>query len=622
MAATARLRDAFDANESDAENDVLDHLRSRVIGNDFDHIAGLVTRMRYLLHHWIETGSPEGVPTPRLMERDGLKLKAADFQGLQPSVIIGNPPFNPAMTAAKFLKTSVRLLRPGGFLGMVMPASFLRGRRDESPAGRLELLKNCELLDVWEMPQGTVGIASRHSPCVVIARKIRCHDRRSLPAMFKVAQSGQDEAVAAFRDHLRATWVFAADTLPAMKLHWRDDPYQVSRSKRNSLCRIIASPIDAVWRSAESSCTLGDICAEHIVPGIWARGEESVFTSGTRQPKGFEPYFQLQGRLLPFFLERTDWVDAKNVRGLFVNPETARWKKKDSWDLFRGSKVIVTACTNRNAKTQSVASLDELGMFPEDSFRCIGLSQQAGGSKALMKIKSSASDRRILLWLTAILNSAFGQAWIAVTSSPRGLTNEALESLPLPGSYDARIPELVEATRSVGRPSNFDEPTLWSQWSNRQPSHPGTDFATIAGQLNCLVFRSYGLSKDDFVQVARYLESMTNPWVNGDAEAHVIAHSERRIRGTVVSVDTGTQHVTLKLSRYSSNPLTIPIPHDFPGWALASGSEFTCLAPRDNRDPQSVMKNPWLLRDFRALPYAYLSAPQLEKVVLQEPPGE
>lgn len=82
------------------------------------------------------------------------------------------------------------------------------------------------------------------------------------------------------------------------------------------------------------------------------------------------------------------------------------------------------------------------------------------------------------------------------------------------------------------------------------------------------------------------------------------------------------QQITMKLPRYSGSPLTIPIPHDFPGWALTDGSEFTCLAPRNDRDTQSVMSNPWLLRDFRPLPYAYLAAPQLEEMVLQESPGE
>lgn len=620
MAATARLRDAFDANEPGAEDDVFKHLSSRVIGNDMDTIARLVTRMRYLLHHWIETGTPDGVPTPRLLEGDGLELKPADLGNCQPTVIVGNPPFNPATTAAKFLRQAVDLLEPGGFLGMVMPASFLRGRRDEGPDARFQLLEECELLDVWEMPQGTVGIAARHSPCVVIARKIRYRDRR-LPAVFKVAQSGKDEAVAAFRDHLRATWVFAAEALPATNRHWRDDPYRVSKANPRSLCRIVASPVDAIWRSAESSCTLGDVCGDNIVPGIWARGGESVFESSPQKPTGFEPYFQRQSCLVPFFVAREDWADAPNVRGLFVDPETSRWKKRKSWDLFRGLKLIVTARTNRNAQTQLVAALDELGLFPEDDFRCIALSGCSGASDATTQVRASASDRQTLLWLAAILNSPLGQAWIAVTSSPRGLTNEVLESLPLPDKFDPRIPDLVEATRSTERPDDFERLTLWSQWSDRRPSSPGSDFATIAGQLNCLVFRSYGLSHEDYIKVTRYLESMTNPWVNGGADAHIVTYPERRIRGTVLSVDTVTQEICVKLARYSSDPLTIPIPHDFPGWAMAEGSEFTCLAPRNDRDPQSVKTNPWLLRDFRPLPYAYLTVKQLEEMVLPKSPG-
>ena len=359
-----------------------------------------------------------------------------------------------------------------------------------------------------------------------------------------------------------------------------------------------------------------------MVLGIQACGPESEFSSDDDPPEGFEPYFQHQARLVPYFLERKDWSAAERTRGLYVDPETARIKKEDYWDLYRGVKILLTVATNRNARTQIVAAVDELGMFPEDHFYCLGISARTTFEDVARRVLSKIADRKLLPWISAIMNSAIGQAWVAMSASPRGMTVDALKSLPLPGKFDSRIPDLVEATRLVERPEHFDEPTLWSQWSNRKPSLPGADFATIAGQLNNLVFRSYGLSRDDFVQVTRYLESMTNPWVNADDDAHVVKHSERRIRGTVISVDTGAQQITLKLSRYSKDPLTIPIPHDFPGWALESESEFTCLAPRNNRDPRSVMVDPWLLRDFRPLPYAYLSATQLEEMVLQKLPEE
>ena len=58
----------------------------------------------------------------------------------------------------------------------------------------------------------------------------------------------------------------------------------------------------------------------------------------------------------------------------------------------------------------------------------------------------------MLLWLAAILNSPLGQAWIAVTSSPRGLTNEVLESLPLPDKFDPWFYDYkVEVPASVSK---------------------------------------------------------------------------------------------------------------------------------------------------------------------------
>ena len=48
-----------------------------------------------------------------------------------------------------------------------------------------------------------------------------------------------------------------------------------------------------------------------------------------------------------------------------------------------------------------------------------------------------------------------------------------------------------------------------------------------------------------------------------------------------------------------------------PGWALRDGADFTCFAPANRREPDDL-KDPWLLREFRPLPYPYLSASEIE----------
>ena len=57
-------------------------------------------------------------------------------------MIVGNPPFGATedgkQMASRFLLKALELLAPGGFLGMVMPGSFLKMRRQKAGNVRAE----------------------------------------------------------------------------------------------------------------------------------------------------------------------------------------------------------------------------------------------------------------------------------------------------------------------------------------------------------------------------------------------------------------------------------------------------------------------------------------------------
>jgi hypothetical protein len=92
----------------------------------------------------------------------------------------------------------------------------------------------------------------------------------------------------------------------------------------------------------------------------------------------------------------------------------------------------------------------------------------------------------------------------------------------------------------------------------------------------------------------------------------------------VVSVDVQNQAVSLDLPRYSRDaggPLVLPLPREMPGWALREGADFTCTVPTACRDAEELRENPWLLRDFRLVPYSYLDEEQLAELVSSEHSG-
>lgn len=615
LAATERLRDAFDANEADAEDTVLEHVQARVIGNDQDPIAILVARMRYLLTHWIENRTSDGVPTPNtLLEENGLNLTPNKLGGISPSVVVGNPPFQKSghyQMANHFLRKAIELLAPGGFLGMIMPAGFLKMRRQRCPETRRKLLETCELLEVWELPQGAVGLAARQAPCVIIARKTGTIDNWEQGAcLFKSGYSAQAEAVNAVREHARSTWTFVADSLPGREgVPWLNDTTYLNKY------RLIASPLDEIWRRVDLTRTLGQICVGQSGTGI-DLGKKGVY-SPTKESQEFEAYLQNQDRLRPYFVLRQDWFDDPNTRGRFIQPTAGHRIKRPLWELFRSPKVIVRCDINRNARIQVVAAFDSTKVFPEHHFRCFSVGVPSALTDWARNIVQSASKQDVLFWLTAIINSPIGHAWIAMSSPPRGMHEDVLHSLPIPDRFDERIAGLVAATKDAERPGSLFDPPLWSMWSDRLTRSADVEYQALVGQIHFLLFKSYGLSQRDFKTVNKYLEGMTNPWVTGSADAHIPRYAERRISGTVVSITIPAQKIVLDLPRYSrkTGPIEIVLPNDIPGWALRDGVGFTCLAPRDLRDPGELRTNPWLLRDFRPVPYSYLSASELDQLV-------
>jgi len=597
LAATDRLRSVFDANEADSESELLDHLRAHVVGNDRDSVAILVANLTYLLEHVIETRDVRSVPAPDIGDKNALDLTPELFGIRSPSIIVGNPPFGRAtdghQLANKFLLKALDLLGPGGFLGMVMPGAFLKAmQREGTTKTRRRLLRECELLEVWEMPLGAVGLSARQETCVIIARKKACENDSRQPTLFNISYSSNVEAVTAQREHLRSTWTFMATGLPGRPLaSWSED----------TTARIIASPLDHIWQKIDLGRAVSAIC-DHTI-GILTHPSKTSFSSQSDQ--AYVPYLRSQGRLHPYFLVESDWRKDPDDEHDFVNPDTANEPRKYKRPLLHGPKLIVTRNTNRNATIQVKVAFDDTGVFPESNFYCLGLFDNSDSLDPWVRRLLSEVDRSaLLLWIAAVMNSPVAQAWVAMCSPPRSSALDVFMSLPLP-AYDPVLPSLVRQTASLPRFSD--------------------DFSELVDEINGEVLRSYGLTGADASGIQRYLESLTEPWAESPAHAHLPQNRPyRRISGTVVSIDVQGQRVVFDLPRYSRDargPIALPLPRELPGWALREGIEFTCAVPTHCRDVSELLSDPWILRDFRAVPYSYLDEDELEELVGFEHPA-
>ncbi|WP_437293722.1 hypothetical protein [Sorangium sp. So ce426] len=228
----------------------------------------------------------------------------------------------------------------------------------------------------------------------------------------------------------------------------------------------------------------------------------------------------------------------------------------------------------------------------------------------------------ILMWLSAILNSPPAQAWIGMRAATRGYGVPDIKSLPLP-EFDPEIHRLIEQIMKLPPGARSSHRACWELTKSTEPSELTASFEELAGYINHRIGLSYGLTENHVSDLHSYLRETTEQWVDAPAEAHLPRPGAyRRISGSVAAIDTLRQEVSLDLYRYSpEGPLTVPLPRHIPGWALTPGVEFTCAVPAESVSAGDL-RDPWLLRDFRPVPYSYMDANELERLIGYEGPEE
>ena len=132
---------------------------------------------------------------------DTWNVKAADFMSSDsaslpksPTIVVGNPPFKELRSsegrreqrASLFLAKYLDLLMPGGLLGVVLPETFLENSSCRDARSRL--LNECEILELWHLPEGTFPMSSA-ATVVVIARKLAA-TQQSFGAPVRVERVG------------------------------------------------------------------------------------------------------------------------------------------------------------------------------------------------------------------------------------------------------------------------------------------------------------------------------------------------------------------------------------------------------------------------------------------------
>lgn len=159
------LCEAFDylknSKKSLSTSDVKTLQESTFYGKEKKSLAFIIAIMNMILH---------GIEAPNIVHKNTLSEKLSDIQEKDRfDVVLANPPFGgkerkevqqnfpikTGETAFLFLQHFIKILRAGGKAGIVIKNTFLSNTDNAAISLRRELLENCNLHTILDMPSGT-----------------------------------------------------------------------------------------------------------------------------------------------------------------------------------------------------------------------------------------------------------------------------------------------------------------------------------------------------------------------------------------------------------------------------------------------------------------------------------
>lgn len=572
LAATSRLAGMRDIPTGEERKE---YLRSHVIGNDLDRYASLVTKLRYFLASeslGVATETSEiadVLPFPSSFTTENYQELTRDKLPRHPRVIIANPPFaieGNIQKSAHFVEQVTSWLREGDQFALVLPNSFLTGGNKFGVSTiRENLSSKCDLFEVWQCPEGTVGVDARQDVCVLIGAVGK--SRMQQPIISRAVISRAEAFAIRDQGFLGSSWV----------------------TKQSSDGNI--SNWNSLAFSGISTVNLGALYF--------------VF-AGVQHRRGHPPLDECpEGSIC-----KTTWRMKWRKKGaLWADPElidpSMRWVKYDdisleeprfnTVELFDKQKVLVGRIANKASNNSLTVQLDTEGYCPNNSIWCVLPVEEAkrtnrgydSNQKPYNWQELSFKDKR--LWLLGILASEFGAELSMFSRGTVNLSKDTLCQIPLPMTVDHRIIDVVD--KIIKRDK-----------SRCKPPQPDP----FMEELNSFVAESYG--NPNFIKIQRTgLSPALHEWQSEQRKTTLT------VTGQVLKFSQERTEVLLRLSGLldENEEEWIFLPQELPGWAL-DGTVFEAQLSEDIETFQELAQRPWALRKFRHTPYPYLSNDELK----------
>lgn len=360
-----------------------EQLRMKLIGNDRQPLLADLTRIA------LDTalGKLEG-PNWTIQTRDVLEFELSSFER-RPTIIVGNPPFEAkgprADLAIHIIGRYIEILQPGGLLAVVMPRTLLGASGSHALELREKLIREFELFELWELPQGFApGVSSEAA--IICGRKKYPHERQRSAIVWKL-----------FEPHRRipplTDVVSSADVWLHTKSRAFDNPLMLRLRTHFKECRRLSDVISA------RRITQG------ITPG--AAGSEDILAT---EESGAQRYIAGRTDMAPFYIpwrQRPKWIR-------YSSPRLERPRRQYE-NLFQRRKTLIARLSTGGSPWAIQAAVDEDGLYPSSGFIAIS-------PEPLMSCELVA----------ALLNSALINCWLRLANPSRSIRVEECRSIPLP----------------------------------------------------------------------------------------------------------------------------------------------------------------------------------------------
>ena len=583
LAATRRVASMPDLPSRSAKK--MGYLETRIVGNDIDPQAELLTALKYFIIHESEEIP---FPRPRFLAEDYISLGVEDLErrlGQRPTVLVANPPFGEAgekkdvQLAARFVDKALDWMRSGDLFGFVLPQIFLHSTWQGCGPARKRLLDACRLVEVWELPEGAVGLAAEQATCVLIGICGQA-GQSSIKGRAIVSRKKSREKVS--RGYLGVGHL----VMPT-----DDENAAISAIPRLEI-RVPTIRLDALFFPF-----IGVTLAPSSPP--IREPEESIecrrlWRSSFRQPGRLwaDPNGIPEDQCwIRYVREGLDSPTVEQQREFLERP---RWAYRRLFDL---PKVLVSRSTNRDARDPLAATWDTNGFTPvSDIFSLVTRQQAAEQGLELTPVDDvplgwqSLTGEERLLTLLGLLSSDLVNEMVLASRSVRHIKLDSIRHLQLPTRVDEKLIELVRQmiARDQNRQSIPAPDRLREKLNSRVEALYGQPARPRLARL--------GLSED----FGSWKDEREFPYevVTGQVLQVLATGANSRARLYLSGLDDDDEEAEL------------PLPPELPGWAL-DGTVFTAELSEDVRTFEALRRRPWALRGFRHTPRPYLTPEEL-----------